>query len=505
MIATDKRKAIFLLHQEGMEVEEIARRLGVHRHTVRTIIQQEGARPPRVRRDKQRIDEALLRRLYQECDGWVQRVQEKLVEEEGIPVKYSTLTRMIRELGLGDPPQSRCAQVPDEPGAEMQHDTSDYYVKLAGRRVKVIGSLLYLRYSKRRYLQFYRAFNRFKMQCFFHQALVFWGYAARHCIIDNTNLARLRGTGAHALITPEMTAFSAQYRFTFRCHEIKHCNRKAGEERSFWTVATGFLPGRTFVSLEDLNQQALAWSTVRLEQKPQGQAGLIPAQAFEHERSYLLPLPPYLPAPYRVHDRGTDQYGYIAFGGNYYWVPGSQREDLKVLEYSDHLALYLAQQCLAEYPLPAEEVHNAKFSPPGLPAPLHHPQNRRHPTEAEEKHLRALDPAVNAYLDFALPFKGIPRHEFIRQLLACSRRMSVDLLRRSLERARQYRITSLATVERIARLYLQQGTGELPWVHVDEALRQREAYQEGSLTDPPDLSRYQDPPAGRHGPPEPHP
>jgi len=47
-------------------------------------------------------------------------------------------------------------------------------------------------------------------------------------------------------------------------------------------------------------------------------------------------------------------------------------------------------------------------------------------------------------------------------------------------------------------LYLQQGTGELPWVHVDEALRQREAYQEGSLTDPPDLSRYQDPP-------EPHP
>ena len=35
MIATDKRKAIFLLHQEGMEVREIARRLGVSRNTVR--------------------------------------------------------------------------------------------------------------------------------------------------------------------------------------------------------------------------------------------------------------------------------------------------------------------------------------------------------------------------------------------------------------------------------------------------------------------------------------
>jgi len=33
MIATDKRKAIFLLHQEGMEVREIVRRLGVSRNT----------------------------------------------------------------------------------------------------------------------------------------------------------------------------------------------------------------------------------------------------------------------------------------------------------------------------------------------------------------------------------------------------------------------------------------------------------------------------------------
>ena len=31
---------------------------------------------------------------------------------------------------------------------------------------------------------------------------MFWGHAARQCIIDNTNLARLRGTGAHAVIHP---------------------------------------------------------------------------------------------------------------------------------------------------------------------------------------------------------------------------------------------------------------------------------------------------------------
>ena len=80
--------------------------------------------------------------------------------------------------------------MPDEPGVEMQHDTTVYQVKLAGQQTKLIASLLYLRYSKRRYLRFYRVFQRFAMKCFLHEALTFWGYAARQCIIDNTNLAR---------------------------------------------------------------------------------------------------------------------------------------------------------------------------------------------------------------------------------------------------------------------------------------------------------------------------
>jgi hypothetical protein len=206
-------------------------------------------------------------------------------------------------------------------------------------------------------------------------------------------------------------------------------------------------------------------------------------------------LPPHLPAPYRDHSRGTDQYGYLAFGANYYWVPGTKREDVKVLEYSDRLKIYQAGQCLAEYPLPADHVKNSQFSPPGQPPPPgHRACNCKQPTQAEEKHLRALAPAVNAYLDFALPAKGIQRHEFIRRLLGYSRRMSVELLSQSLERARKYRITELETVERIARLYLQQGAGELPLAQVDEAFREREAYQEGSRTEPPDLSIYQDPP-----------
>lgn len=313
MIEADKRKAIYLLHTEGMTIRDIAQRLAISRNTVRVVIKQDGVMPPSAYKVRTDIDVELLRRLFVECDGYIQRMHEKLTEEEHIEIKYSTLTRMLRELQIGKTQNPRCDRVPDEPGAEMQHDTSTYQVKLAdGASVRVIASLIYMRYSKRRYLKFYRAFNRFKMKCFFHEALMFWGYSARDCIIDNTNLARLRGTGKNALINPEMEAFSKQYGFEFRCHEIKHSNRKAGEERSFWTLETNFIPGRTFQSLEDMNRQALEWSTVRLDNKPQGKAGLIPAKAFEYECSYLTKLPPHLPAPYRVVDRSIDQYGYVA-------------------------------------------------------------------------------------------------------------------------------------------------------------------------------------------------
>ena len=490
MIDPDMRNAIYQLHLAGTPQAHISRQLHVSPHTVRTIIRQQGATPTSVRKDKIPIDPELLRRLYHECDGWLQRVHEKLVEEEKIQVSYPTLTRRMLELELGKPSKARCDHVPDEPGAEMQHDTSVYKVKLAGHPTRVIASLLYLRYSKRRYLKFYRVFNRFAMKCFLHEALMFWGYAAKQCIIDNTNLARLRGSGKQAVIVPEMVAFAERYGFQFLCHAIGHANRKAGEERSFWTVETNFLPGRSFQSLEDLNRQALEWATVRMENRPASKTRLIPAKTFEHERHYLTELPAQLPAPYWSHERGTDEYGYVLFLGNYYWVPGTKREDVKVLEYADRLKIYRQRVLLVEYPLPADGVKNAHFSPEGQPPPRYLPKHRRHGSQHEEQRLRALDPAVAAYVDFALQTPGIQRHRFLRELFALSRKVTPAVFAEALTRARRYRVVEMETLQRIAWLSMSQGQAPLPDVEVDESFRQRPAYQEGFLTDEPDLSAY---------------
>ena len=55
MIDPDMRNAIFQLHQEGMSLREISRRLHVSRNAVRTIVRQQGKITRKERKDKRVI------------------------------------------------------------------------------------------------------------------------------------------------------------------------------------------------------------------------------------------------------------------------------------------------------------------------------------------------------------------------------------------------------------------------------------------------------------------
>ena len=499
MIDANKRKALFLLHNEGMGIREISRKLRVSINTVRKIIDQKGELPEITRRDKIHIDPDLLQKLYKRCDGYAQRVHELLEEEKGITIAYSTLTQNLRELGLGQSKNERCDQRPDIPGAEMQHDTSPYTVKFGATRVKVVGSIIYMRYSKMRYLKFYRSFNRFAMKCFIHEALTFWGYAAVECIIDNTNLARLRGTGKNAVIAPEMKQFAKQYGFEFICHEVGHANRKAGNEKSFHIVETNFFPGRSFENLEDVNRQAFDWATIRMANRPVSKTRLIPSKAFEHEQAFLEKLPPYVTPPYLVHERGTDQYGYAHVDGNFYWVPGKTRFNVKALQFCDHVEIYHKRKKLAEYELPPDGIKNEKISPKGEPKPKYQPNNRKKPTAGEERILRSLAPEVNAYLDFVLTMKGKARHGFVRKLYGLHKKTHLALFVKAVNRALKYRIRSVDTLENIIRLLLKQSNYEMPLPEIDDGFTSRPAYLEGRFTPDVDLSIYNNDDSNSHG------
>jgi hypothetical protein len=163
---------------------------------------------------------------------------------------------------------------------------------------------------------------------------------------------------------------------------------------------------------------------------------------------------------------------------------------VKVFQYADHLKIYQDRRCVVEYPLPSDEVKNAQFSPEGEPKPRHLPKHRKHGSQLEEKRLRAMGPEVEAYVDWAIKTPGIQRHRFLRELFALSQKVTPTVFVQTLQRALRYRVVPIDTLHRIAWLCMTQPEAQLPYPDVDETFRDRPAYQEGCLTDEPDLSVY---------------
>jgi hypothetical protein len=218
---------------------------------------------------------------------------------------------------------------------------------------------------------------------------------------------------------------------------------------------------------------------------------LVPASAFEYEKAYLNKLPAYVEAPYLVHKRRTDQYGYAAFDGNFYWIPGSQRHDVKVLQYQDHLKIYHQRKFLGLYELPAYGVKNQQVSPKGQPKPKHQPKYRKKPTSEEEKILRTADKHIDAYLSFVLKEKsGKSKHRFIRQLYALYKKMALSLLIKTLTRALKYRISDIKTIESIAGLLIREANYDMPTVEISVEFKNRDVYRQGRFAGRVNLSAY---------------
>jgi transposase len=492
----EKQTTVQTLYQQGCSKREIARLLTIDIKTVRTIIASTSTVDHKQRGDKIDIDTVELKQLYHMCQGYVERMYEKLTEEQGVVIGYSTLTRLLREKGIGsgDCGKKRSEHVEDVPGEEMQHDTTVYTQVIGGIRQKIICSGIYLRYSKMRYVRFYKNFDRFTMKCFIDEALRHWGYCARVCIIDNTNLAVHYGTGSSAVMHQEMVAFADNYGFIWNAHALNHPNRKAGTERNFYTVQTNFLPGRTFSSLENLNEQAYHWATKRFALRPQAKTKLIPAQAFEYEKPSLRLLPPYIAQPYVPLKRRVDEYGYVVVDTNYFWIPEKVqvKTSLSILRYQTEIVIYESNKELVRYKLPPANVRNEKIVPQGIKTkPRGEPNDRKPGHDQEEKCLREMGTVVQEYIDFIKTKKsGVKRIPgFIRGLYRLSKDLTPALFIQTVQRAHQYQVNDLQTLHRIASGILQPLLPDYrnSTYQVSEDYQNRPSYRSGRFTEENDL------------------
>ena len=465
MLSQAQRATILELNSRGVSRREIARVLGISRPTVRQVLRSQAVQVPQLHRpEKAEPYRQRILELFGTCKGNLVRVHEELVES-GAELSYPALTAFCRRHGIGQAPVVPAGRYDFQPGEEMQHDTSRHEVQLAGKKRKVQTASAVLCYSRMLLFQCYPTFQRFDCKVFLTDALRYFAGAPGRVMIDNTHVVVLRGTGREMIPVAEMAAFAERFGFQFVAHEIGHANRSARVERPFWFIEKNFLAGRTFVSWEDLNQQARQWCD-KVNSTYKKHIRAVPRELFAVERLHLLPLPAWIPEVYRLHQRRVDVEGYVALHTNRYSVPLAwMGRRVEVRESRDKIEIQLDARNVVTHARIAEaqqqRVLLAQHRPPrgqGISRTQPHP---------EETAIVAVVPEIADYVaGLKQRSRKVPGLA-LRQLLRLVREYPREPLLAAVREAARYGLYDLDRVERmilrrVARDYFLLDDGNEP-------------------------------------------
>jgi len=271
------------------------------------------------------------------------------------------------------------------------------------------------------------------------------------------------GTGADALIAPEMAAFGQIFGFAFVAHAVGDANRSAYVERSFYYAERNFLPGRRFTSWDDLNAQARTWCEQIANQKPKRSLGMSPEAAYVLEKPYLLPLPPHLPPVYQACTRIVDVEGYVYLDTNRYSVPERLiGKTVEVYKYPQQVKVLFRHREVAEHPRLVDK-RNAQST-----LKEHRRPKRRQAYQGpsdEERQLRGQSQLLDRYvsgLKKRSPGRGVSR---LRRLLLMRRTYPRQAFFAAVETALQY---GLYDLHRLEHLILERVAGDFFQINPDE-------------------------------------
>jgi transposase len=461
MLAPEIRAAILALHRKGTPIRKIARLLKLSRNSVRQAIR----RPPPKGPEEPAMPTHLLaplRETFVRCEGNVVRVQEVLETEHEIRIPYSTLTRWVREADLRAP-KPRSGSYHFGMGEEMQFDTSPHHLKLNDHPIKAQCASLVLAYSRRIFIRYFPGFTRFEAKAFLREALCFMDGSAGRCLVDNSNVVVASGSGAEAVMAPEMAAFGQIFGFDFIAHAIGDANRSARVERPFYFVEKNFLPGRRFSSWEDLNAQARDWCEHTANQRPKRALGMSPEAAYVLEKPHLLSLPAYLPPVYQAFTRIVDVEGYVYLDTNRYSVPERLiGKTLEVYKYPEHVKVLFRHREVAEHPRLMDKRHGQST------LKAHRRPQRRQAYQGpsdEERQLCGESEVLNRYvagLKQRSPGRGVSR---LRRLLVMRRTYPRQAFLAAIETALQY---GLYDLHRLEHLILERVAGDFFQIDPDD-------------------------------------
>jgi transposase len=253
---------------------------------------------------------------------------------------YSTLRTYIKV--LRSKPKAPVIRFETPAGAQAQMDWSTYTIEFTqeGRRRVELFSYI-LGYSRRQYICFterqdFETTVRQHVAAFEHL-----GGAAATCLYDNMKVVVTRWEDGQPMYNPRFLSFATHYGFKPWACEPRRPETKGKIERPFDYAEKNLLNGRTFRSLEQLNEVARWWLSEVNDRRIHGTTKRSPLELHEEEKPYLIDLPAIRFDAAQVVYRKVDSEGLINYADNRYSAPWrliGQLIPVRILE--DQLEIY---------------------------------------------------------------------------------------------------------------------------------------------------------------------
>jgi transposase len=449
------RHEIVQRHQAGAKQRQIARELGISRGAVARVLARwhaaragAGAPASGPRRRGSILDayEPLLRELLARYPQLrVERAVQEL-QARGFAGHYTIVRERMRLL------RPRPAPVPvvrfeTGPGQQAQMDFAVYdldFTREGRRRVYLFSYLL--GYSRRQYLRFVEAMDRATTLREHVRAFHHLGGVAQLCLYDNFKAVVLRHDAEGPLYNPRFLAFATHYGFRPQACRVRRPQTKGKVERRFLYVETSLLNGRTFETLEHLNEVTTWWLAEVADVRILRDFQESPQVRHQREQPLLLGLPAADYDTAVVVYRHVNVEGYIMHRSNLYSVPWSfigQVLPVRVTE-GEVIIYSVALVEIARHPLVGRSAVGERHT-----IKSHHPADD--PGQRAlllRQRFEELGPSAVAFLDGLLA-KQVQGKSQAQQLLALVAHYRRDDVTAALERAVRFGAFSLAAIRRI--------------------------------------------------------
>lgn len=346
------------LHRQGLSIRAIARRLGLHRRSVREVLQRGDARPPRHSPPRpSMLDEHrawIQTQLALHPDLPAQRIFSLLKSERGFEGGSSIVREFVADLR----PRRRQAHftLRFAPGECAQADWGFWKsVEVEGTPRRLSFFVMVLAHSRMLYAELsYAEAMEHWLACHRH-AFEFFGGVPEKVRVDRckTAVAGLEPDGTPR-ITAEYAAFAHHYGFVVDPCNAYCPNEKGRVESGVGYLKTGFFAGREPSSLPALQAALRDWLVNEANRRIHGATGRRPADDFEAgERKHLKPLP-VSPADCGVEQQAmADSRFRVTVDTNRYSVPAAFAARRVILrKYHDRIVLLTPgeHRLLADHP-----------------------------------------------------------------------------------------------------------------------------------------------------------